>query len=306
MLLAPARAFPQGRRVRPLVLIALLLLAPDAFALGAPLRLFTFSAGSGLFARPGVGRNGAVYIGSGDGYVHALGADGRFRWSFTVQGRVAAPPVEEPTTGRVFVATSEKKLYALEADAHLRWIFSLPVAPKSELLLTPSGTLLFVGQDDYLYGVTTGGALNLRLAAPGARSAPTWLSTGHAALVLAESLAIVKGYAYERAPLAGLYGPSASLVLAADGRVFSCEEGTAQVLGDDTQLGSGCLAPPVPADGFYAIAEAGGMLRLIDADGSVQSLEVGEPALAPIWDGGRRRLIASTATGHVSAWEVAR
>ncbi|HEX2871577.1 MAG TPA: PQQ-binding-like beta-propeller repeat protein, partial [Polyangiaceae bacterium] len=152
-------------------------------ALGAraaePLQtVFRFSASATLFARPGVGQSGSVYVGSGDGYLHALSPDGSFRWSYTVKGRIVAPPVEDPVTGRVFVATSEARLYALEPDSHLRWVFPLPVVPKTELSLTAKGTLHFIGQDDYLYGVTTGGAMNLRLAATGARSAPLQLASG--------------------------------------------------------------------------------------------------------------------------------
>jgi hypothetical protein len=91
----------------------------------APYEIFRFSAGSTLFAPPGVGKDGAVYVGSGEGYVHALSSDGGYRWSYTVKGRVVAAPVEDPATGRVFVVTSDARLYALEADSHLRWVFPL-------------------------------------------------------------------------------------------------------------------------------------------------------------------------------------
>jgi outer membrane protein assembly factor BamB len=99
-------------------------------AIKDPFEVFRFSAGSTLFAPPGLGRDGSVYVGSGEGYVHALSSDGRYRWSYTVQGRVVAAPVEEPTTGRVFVVTSDARLYAFEPDAHLRWVFSLPPPPE--------------------------------------------------------------------------------------------------------------------------------------------------------------------------------
>ena len=111
--------------------------------------VFRFDAGSSLFASPGVGSQGELYIGSGDGYVHALESDGSYRWSYTLRGRVVAPPVLDAATGRLFVATSEARLYALEHDASLRWVFPLPVAPQSELVLTPKGTLLFVGTDEH-------------------------------------------------------------------------------------------------------------------------------------------------------------
>ena len=276
---------------------------------GAPqLReVFRFGAGSGLFARPGVGQHGDVYVGSGDGYVHALWPDGSYRWSYTVKGRVVAPPVEEPATRRAFVITSEARLYALEPDARLRWVFPLPVAPKSEMTLTPKGTLLFVGQDDHLYGVTTSGALALRLASPGARSAPVVLGDGKAALVLNDQLATLKGYGFERTPLSGPLSAAPWLDLAADRAVFACESGKARVFGSAGALldvSSDCLAPPVRGDGFFAVAESKGDVRLFYAAGGTATVSLGSSPLRPLWDAPRRRLILSSVAGAISVFEV--
>jgi hypothetical protein len=269
--------------------------------------VFRFSASATLFARPGVGQSGSIYVGSGDGYVHALSADGSFRWSYTVKGRIVAPPVEDPVTGRVFVATSEARLYALEPDSHLRWVFPLPVVPKSELSLTAKGTLHFVGQDDYLYGVTTSGALNLRLAATGARSAPVQLGTGQTGVVLGEALATLKGYGYERQALGGPFGPSAKLAVEADRAILACEDGVVRaLLGGQSafEAKSDCLAPPTRGDGFYAVAEAGGDVRLFYANGSTAQVSVDAAPLRPIWDAARRRLVVSSATGVVQVLEL--
>lgn len=289
--------------------LAAALLAPAA-AQAEPLTLYRFSASSTLFARPGVGKDGSVYVGSGDGYVHALGPDGAFRWSYTVKGRVAAPPVEEASSGRVFIATSESKLYALEADSHLRWVFPLPVPPKSELALTPKGTLYFVGQDDYLYGVTTGGALSLRLAAPQARSAPVFLggeAPGQTALVLGDNVATLKGYGYARAALPGAFDAAAKLALGSDGSVFACENGRARAVSAAKaalDVASDCLSPPVAGDGFFAIAESSGQVRLVTADGKDRSIPLGSAPLRPIWDAARRRLVLATAPGSVTVVEL--
>lgn len=282
------------------------LAARPSLATQAPRVVFHFSASSTLFARPGLGHTGGLYVGSGDGYVHALTRDGDFRWSYTVKGRVVAPPVEEPSSGRVFVATSEASLYALEPDSHLRWVFHLPSAPKSELALTPKGTLLFVGQDDYLYGVTTGGAMTLRLAAPGARSAPAQLSDGRSALVLGDLLATLKGYGYERSALSGPFGPAAKLAIDAQRAVLSCEDGRVRVVADrGTELDapSNCLSPPTRGAGFFAVAEAPADVRLYFRDGTTTLFPVNAPPLRPIWDAARQRLIVSSATGSVSVLE---
>lgn len=294
---------------RLVALSSLLLLGvASRHALAEPRVAFKFSAGSTLFAEPGLGAAGDLYVGGADGYVHALTAEGGYRWSYTVQGRVLAAPIEEPSSGRVFVATSERKLYALERDSHLRWVFPLPVSPKSELLLTPKGTLLFVGQDDYLYGVTTGGFLNLRLAATAARSAPTWLMTGQVALVLGDNVAVVKGYGYERSPMASVFDAGAKLALAENRSILSCSDGTARAVGDAPRLevASDCLAPPVRADGFYALAEASDAVRLVHDDGHSDVVSLGATPLRPRWDGARRRLILTTATGDVTVLELSR
>lgn len=290
------------------VLIALLgLVAKATGARAEPRVAFRFSASSTLFARPGVGRDGSVYVGSGDGYVHALAPDGSFRWSYTLKGRVAAPPVEDPSTGRVFVATSDARLYALESDSHLRWVFPLPVAAKSELGLTPKGTLLFVGQDEHLYGVTTGGALNLRLAAPGARSAPVWTSAGQALLVLGGTLATLKGYGYERAALPAALLDVDKLALGPDRAIFACQDGTARALSGEHEellVKGECVAAPVRGEGFFAIAEARGVLRLVYAGGQERRIAFEAPLLRPVWDGPRRRLVVASATGAVTVLEL--
>lgn len=291
----------------PRFLALALALGSTAQAAAPPRPVFRFSASATLFARPGVGRDGAVYVGSGDGYVHALSPDGGFRWSYTVKGRVVAPPVEEPSSGRVFVATSEARLYALEPDSRLRWVYPLPVAPKSELSLTAKGTLLFVGQDDYLYGVTTGGALSLRLAATGARSAPMQLATGQTGLVLGDAFASVKGYGYERTALPGPFGAAAKLAVDANRAIFACEDGVAQVmsgLGHELTAKSDCLSAPTRGDGFFAVAEAAGDVRLFYADGTTQALPLDALPLRPIWDGARRRLIVASTTGSVTVFEL--
>jgi outer membrane protein assembly factor BamB len=273
-----------------------------------PQTVFRFAASSTLFARPGVGHDGSIYVGSGDGYVHALSADGSFRWSYTVKGRVAAPPVEEASSGRVFVATSEARLYALETDSHLRWVFPLPVAPKTELTLTPKGTLLFVGVDDYLYGVTTGGALTLRLAATQARSAPVALASGQSGLVLGDMFGQLKGYGYERSPLPGPFSAAAKLAVDAERAIFACEDGNVRVVNvaaTELSAKSDCLSPPVRGDGFFAVAEANGAVRLLYKDGTSSSIPLGSAPLRPIWDAPRHRLVVSTALGAVTVLELA-
>lgn len=303
---------PLGLLARALLAAAALVAAPQPAAASAllsePYLLSRFSAGTSLFAPPGVAADGGLFVGTGDGYVHALGPDGRYRWSVTVQGRVVAAPVEEGATGRVFVVTSEARLYALERDSRLRWVSVLPAAPKSEVVLSSRGTLYFVGQDEHLYGVTTGGALVLRLSAASARSAPALLEGGRVAVVLGDALAKLKGYGWERRPLGRGFDQAEKIAISPRETLLACHEQQALVQSPSGVLGapSECLWPPVAGDGFYAAAGANGSVRLYHRDRKTTEVPLGATPLRPVWDAARQRLVLSTVTGAVRVFALAR
>jgi hypothetical protein len=125
--------------------------------------------------------------------------------------------------------------------------------------------------------------------------------------VLGEALATLKGYGYERQALGGPFGPSAKLAVEADRAILACEDGVVRaLLGGQSafEAKSDCLAPPTRGDGFYAVAEAGGDVRLFYANGSTAQVSVDAAPLRPIWDAARRRLVVSSATGVVQVLEL--
>jgi outer membrane protein assembly factor BamB len=85
-----------------------------------PRPLWTFHAGAPLSGPPAVGADGSLAVGTLDGYVHALGPDGAFRFSYTVAGRVAGSPVVLGD-GLVLAAATSRRLYAIRADGSLAW-----------------------------------------------------------------------------------------------------------------------------------------------------------------------------------------
>lgn len=85
--------------------------------------LWRFRSASPISGSPRSSAAGAVYVTSVEGYVHALGADGSFRWSYGLPGVPLGSPAVD-AQGRVFVATSEGRLYALRPDGQLAWASS--------------------------------------------------------------------------------------------------------------------------------------------------------------------------------------
>jgi len=134
--------------------------ASSAATASTPLQRFRFDAGAPLAAPAGVAPDGGVCVGTVDGYVHALGPDGSFRWSRSVQGAVTRRP--HFAGERWFIATSAKRVYALNRDGSLSWVFQLYSAIDSELTSDAKGTLYFVTADHLVYGFTARGQVTLR------------------------------------------------------------------------------------------------------------------------------------------------
>jgi outer membrane protein assembly factor BamB len=125
-----------------------------------PLQRFRFDAGAPLAAPAEVAPDGSVCVGTVDGYVHALGPDGSYRWSHSVRGAVIRRP--HFAGERWFIASSAKRLYALNRDGSSSWSFQLYAEIESELVSDESGTVYFVAADHFLYGFTPHGQVTLR------------------------------------------------------------------------------------------------------------------------------------------------
>lgn len=124
--------------------------------------LFRFDAGAPLAAPAGVARDGTLCVGTTEGYVHALGPDGGYRWSYSVRGAVTRRPLF--VGQRWYVATGADRIYAFSPDGALSWVFKPPSSVSSELAADASGTLFFIGADRFVYGVSAHGGVTSRTA----------------------------------------------------------------------------------------------------------------------------------------------
>ena len=97
-----------------------------------------------------------MYVSSVEGYVHALEADGQFRWSRAVSGTPLGTPAVD-RNGQVFVATSEQRIYALRADGRANWEHRSPIRLASAPVLGGAGVLYYAGRDARVYALSTWG-----------------------------------------------------------------------------------------------------------------------------------------------------
>jgi putative pyrroloquinoline-quinone-binding quinoprotein len=116
--------------------------------------VWRFQSAAPLSGSPAVSPAGLVYIASVEGYVHALGADGAFRWSYGVVGiPIGAPAVD--AAGQVYVATTAQRLYALRPDGHLGWMQRSRTRFATPPIWASPGLLYYVGRDRNLYHLAT-------------------------------------------------------------------------------------------------------------------------------------------------------
>lgn len=111
-----------------------------------------FHAGAPLSARPLVTAAGNVFVGTHDGYLHALSSQGAFLWSYTVEGALLNALASDGA--RVYAASSLGKIYSLGEDGHPIWTFLSPITPDTGLVYS-SKKLVFFGERDSLYAVST-------------------------------------------------------------------------------------------------------------------------------------------------------
>jgi hypothetical protein len=194
-----------------------------------PRPLWAFHAGAPLSGPPAVGKDGSLAVGTLDGYVHALGADGAFRFSYTVQGRVVGSPIVLGD-GLVVAASTTNRLYAIRSDGSLAWS-----------------------------AVIGGGA-----AAPLARDVDerVWIRTGSGTAIAYSRRGGVVGFAKLARTMT--LGPAA---LARGGVLVASPGGELGLIGDYGKFRRGTLSGALTGvwaneSGFLALG--GGMLRELD------------------------------------------
>lgn len=118
---------------------------------------YRFRTGSPPAAPPVIASDGSVYVGTREGYLHGLHADGSYHWSYTLAGPITGRPHRAPN-GVLLVPTA-RRIYALSAEGRLIWAFDSPVRVVGDLVSTAQGRVHFASDDGRLFVLSTRGAL---------------------------------------------------------------------------------------------------------------------------------------------------
>lgn len=118
---------------------------------------FRFGTGATPSAPPTVGDEGTVYVGTSEGYLHALSSEGSYLWGYTLKGSVTGRAAVG-STGAVLVPTP-RKVYAIRPDGTLLWVFNSPIRVLGDLVRDGLDRFHFASEDGRVFALSGRGAL---------------------------------------------------------------------------------------------------------------------------------------------------
>lgn len=177
----PAEALDSGERTLGAGISRPLQAAP----VFVPEVLWRFRAAAPSSGPPAVSSLGQVYLSTVEGYVHALAADGAFRWSYAVLGLPQGGPLVGKN-GRVYLTTNAGRVYALQADGRPAWVKRSRARISSPPVFASESSLLYNSVKGMVRSVSlSGGAAWSRRLGERLSTPPTPLYGGGAAVVSA-------------------------------------------------------------------------------------------------------------------------
>jgi outer membrane protein assembly factor BamB len=126
-----------------------------------------YASGSPISAAPAVGVDGTVFLGSQDGQLHALNADGSLRWRFRTGGQIQSSPAVG-SDGVVYFGSDDRGIYAVGPDGRRLWAAQARGVVSASPVIAPDGTVIVGSRDGRLYAFSPEGTERWEYAANGA------------------------------------------------------------------------------------------------------------------------------------------
>lgn len=248
--------------------------------------LWCASGGAALVGDPVLDAQERVYVATSDGYLHAFERDGRFRFSYTVEGTPQGSVSLRASDGVILLGTTAGLIYAINQSGHLHWKHQTPSAVWSGLYGLNERAVTFLGVDWRLYALSNAGAALYRVRAPLVPTTEPVVGPHDVVWVgMTDSVArFVAAYRLERIPLAAPSLPAGPVeqivtigdyaVARASGRAYWIVSGQDTIpLGAAEQLGS---------DRKRVALISGERMRMLGSPTTAHHSAVKTPQLIPV------------------------
>jgi len=126
--------------------------------------IWEFETGDSVVSSPTFDSSGNVYVGSQDGYVYSVDANGQQRWRFETSDYVESSPALSPDESKLYIGTWDDRVLALNtSDGSLAWEFAVASLVYASPAVAENGLIYVGASDGYLYSITPEGGLNWEL-----------------------------------------------------------------------------------------------------------------------------------------------
>ncbi len=112
------------------------------------------------FSSPAIASDGSIYIGSQDGNLYALFANGTFKWKYAT-GKNSWKAVYSPAIdadGTIHFGSTDENVYALHPNGTVKWTFPAQNIVASSPAVSLEGTIYIGSHDHNLYAINTNGS----------------------------------------------------------------------------------------------------------------------------------------------------
>ncbi len=134
--------------------------------------LWEYATGGVIYSSATLGRDGTVYIGSGDNKVYALDSSGNEKWTFTAGDWVDAVPALSADESVVYIGSWDNKLYALDAQTGVeKWSYTTGNYIVASASVARDGTIYFGSNDNFFYALNPDGTLKWEYFLEGSETA---------------------------------------------------------------------------------------------------------------------------------------
>ncbi len=96
----------------------------------------------GIDSSPAIDENGTIYIGSNEGYLHAINSNGTEKWRFNCNDWVASSAAIAED-GTIYVGSEDHHFYAINPNGTLKWKFPAGGLVESSPTIAEDGTIYF-------------------------------------------------------------------------------------------------------------------------------------------------------------------
>ncbi len=145
------------------LIITLIALSALSAIAQVPKLLWSTDLGSRIQSSPALGLDGNIYIGTDDGFIHALKPDGTVAWTSRSEAAVVSTPAVD-AAGNIYFGSMDKLLYAVSPDGRGKWFTSLRAEIASSAAINEDGDIIVATTQGVVFCMNSSGNERWRFA----------------------------------------------------------------------------------------------------------------------------------------------